>query len=60
MKNFFVVMLGAAFLLLSGLAAAQGGNMMNGGFMGGYGGMWIPVLLAALVVGLVVWIVKRK
>jgi hypothetical protein len=39
--------------------------MMNGGtwgagWMGGYGGMWVPILLVAVVVGLVVWVVKRK
>ena len=65
MKTLFVAMFGAVLLLFSGVAAAQGGNMMNGGawgggWMGGYGGMWIPILLAVVVVGLVVWIAKRK
>ena len=65
MKTLFVAAFGAVLLLLSGVAAAQGGNMMNGGawgsgWMGGYGGMWIPILLAIVVVGLVAWIVKRK
>lgn len=65
MKNLFVAMFGAVLLLLSGVAAAQGANMMNGGgwggrWMGGYVGMWLPILLAVVVVGLVAWIVKRK
>ncbi len=44
-------------------AFAQGGNMMNGGgmggWMGGYGGVWVPILLV-LVVGLVAWVVMQK
>jgi uncharacterized membrane protein len=33
---------------------------MNGyGGMGGYGGIWVPILLTAVVVGLVVWVVNR-
>ena len=52
-------------LLFSGVALAQSGNMMNGGswggeWMGGYGGMWIPILLVVVVVALVVWVVKQK
>lgn len=45
---------------LSGLASAQGGTMMDGG-MGGsgwMGGYWGPILLV-VVVGLVAWIVMR-
>jgi hypothetical protein len=40
---------------------AQSGNMMNdsGGWMGGYGGYWVPVLLV-VVVGVVVWVVLQK
>jgi len=38
--------------------------MMNGGgrgsgWMGGYGGIWMPILLVVVVVVLVAWIVKR-
>lgn len=50
----------ARTLGLSGLASAQGGTMMDGG-MGGsgwMGGYWGPVLLV-VVVGLVAWIVMR-
>ena len=52
---------GTTLLLCSGVALAQSGNMMNGGgWMGGYGGIWMPILLAVVVVALVVWVVKQK
>jgi uncharacterized membrane protein len=56
---------GVASLLTSGLAQAQGGHMMDGGWwgagsMGGYGGIWMPILVVAVVVGIVLLIVKRK
>lgn len=41
------------------VAFAQSGNMMNGAWMGGYGGVWMPILLV-LVVGLVAWVVIQK
>ena len=52
-------------LLATDFASAQSGNMMNGGawgsgWMGGYGGMWTPILLVIVVVGLVAWVIKRK
>ena len=52
-------------LLVAGSAWAQNGTMMGGGMwgpggMGGYGGYWMPILVLAVVVGLVVWVVKRK
>ena len=37
--------------------------MMGGygaGWMGGYGGLLVPILLVLAVVGLVVWVVKQK
>ena len=37
----------------------QNGNMMNGAWMGGYGGVWGPILLV-LVIGLVAWVVMQK
>lgn len=54
----------AALSLGTGLAHAQGGPMMNGGmwtgrWMGGYGGMWVPILLV-VIVALLVWIVIQK
>lgn len=55
----------AAVALPTGAAAwAQNGNMMGGswgsGWMGGYGGPWVPVLLLVAVIALAVWVVKRK
>ena len=52
-------------LLTSGVALAQGGSMMNGsgwgmGWMGGYGGIWGPLLLIVVVVGVVALVMQRK
>lgn len=46
-------------LMSPAVTFAQHGNMMNGAWMGGYGGIWMPMLLV-LVVGLAVWIVMQK
>jgi hypothetical protein len=56
---------GALYLLGTGVALAQTGNMMDGGgrgmgWMGGYGGFWGAVLLGAVVVAVVVLLMKRK
>lgn len=37
----------------------NGGGMWNDGWMGGYGGPWVPLLLVIVVVGVVAWIVRR-
>lgn len=65
MKTLFAVAVGTVASLGTGVALAQSGNMMDGGmwgggWMGGYGGYWMPILVLVVVVGLVVWIVKRK
>jgi hypothetical protein len=64
MKTLFAMVVGTAPLLASGVALAQNGSMMNGGWgggwMGGYGVPWVPVLLVAVLVGVVVWAVQRK
>lgn len=65
MKNLLATVFGTVFLLATGVSLAQTGNMMNdgmwgSGWMGGYGGIWVPLLLVIVVVGLVAWIVKRK
>jgi len=65
MKILLASAVATAPLLNSGLAWAQSGNMMNGGmwdgsWMGGYGGSWVPILLVAVVVGLVVGAIRRK
>jgi uncharacterized membrane protein len=68
MKNLLVTTMGAVPILVPVVSFAQSGNMMNGGgwmggWMGGYGGygeIWMPLLLVIVVVALVVWIVKQK
>jgi hypothetical protein len=70
MRNLLAMAAGTAALLSSGALLAQNGTMMNGtgpgngwmnGYsgMGGYGGILVPILLTAVVVGLVVWVVTR-
>jgi uncharacterized membrane protein len=65
MKTLRAVVVGTVPLLATGGSLAQDGNMMNGGmwgtgWMGGYGGFWVPIVLVIVVVGLVVWVVKQK
>ncbi|WP_114970719.1 hypothetical protein [Rhodoferax ferrireducens] len=64
MKNLLAVAVGTTSLLTTGVSFAQNGNMMNdglwgSGWMGGYGGIWMPILLVVVLVVLVAWIVKR-
>lgn len=64
MKTLFSMLLGIVSLLTAGVALAQSGNMMNGGvwgagWMGGYGGVWMPILLVVVVVILVALLMKR-
>ncbi|MEO8654277.1 MAG: hypothetical protein ABI409_09150 [Ramlibacter sp.] len=64
MKTISAFIVGAIALLTSGFALAQAGNMMNGGtwgsgWMGGYGGVWTPILLVVVIVGVIAWIVTR-
>ena len=64
MKTLLVMAVGTVSLLATSVSWAQNGNMMNGGtwgsgWMGGYGGIWMPILLIIVVAGLVAWIVKR-
>jgi uncharacterized membrane protein len=65
MKTLLAMVGGTVPLLSSGVALAQSGNMMNGGgwgmgWMGGYGGVWGPILLVVVIVGAVVVIMQRK
>ena len=65
MNIFLAVVISVATLLVSSVAVAQNGNMMNGGmwnagWMGGYGGMWVPILLVIVVVAVVAWMLGRK
>ena len=64
MKNLFAVAIACIPLFVTGAALAQNAPMMNGGmggggWMGGYGGYWLPVLFI-VVVGLVVWAVMQR
>jgi hypothetical protein len=64
MNNLIATALAMAPVLATGVASAQGGHMMNdgmwgGGWMGGYGEIWGPILLV-IVVGLVAWVVMQK
>jgi len=36
------------------------GGMQGSGWMGGYGGYWVPILVLVIVVGLVVWVVNQQ
>lgn len=65
MKHLSGISIAAATLLTSGASLAQNGTMMNGGiwgtgWMGGYGGIWTPILLVIVVAGVVAWIIGRK
>lgn len=66
MKKFFAATVGMASVLSCGVALAQSGNMMNNsgmwgsGWMGGYGGGWLPILLVIVIIGLVVWVISQK
>jgi uncharacterized membrane protein len=65
MKTLLALAVGALALLTTGVTLAQSGNMMNGGswgtgWMGGYGGAWMPILLVIVVVALVVLILKGR
>jgi hypothetical protein len=65
MKTLRALAVGTVPLLATGVSLAQNGSMMNGGmggdgWMGGYGGIWGPILLVIVVVGLVIWVVQRK
>jgi ABC-type methionine transport system permease subunit len=64
MKRLLATVAGTLPIWVIDAASAQSGPMMNGGmgdsgWMGGYGGYWMPVLVV-IVVGLVAWIVMQK
>ena len=64
MKTLLAMAVATVALLTTGAASAQNLNMMNGGawsavWMGGYGGIGLPLLLVIVVAGLVAWILKR-
>ncbi len=65
MKSLIGIATGLVSAVASGVASAQNGNMMNGGgmwgsgWMAGYGGYSVPILLVVLV-AVVVWAVLQK
>lgn len=65
MKTLLAMGVSTVTLLATDVALAQNGNMMSGGgwgmgWMGGYGGVWGPILLVVVIVGAVVLIMQRK
>lgn len=65
MKTLLALAVGTVPLLAAGVALAQNGTMMNGngwgmGWMGGYGGIWGPLVLVVVAVGIVVLVMQRK
>jgi uncharacterized membrane protein len=65
MKKLRMCVVGAAPLLAGGAALAQTGTMMGGehagfGWMGGYDGAWMPLLLIVVIVALVVLVIQRR
>ena len=65
MNKFAALAVGAIAPLTPSVTFAQNGNMMNGGswgtgWMGGYGMVWMPILLVIIVVALLVLIFKGR
>ena len=65
MKTLLARAIGTLTLLSAGVALAQGGSMMDRSgwgmaWMGGYGGVWGPILLVVVVVGAVALVMQRK
>ena len=65
MKTLLAVAVGTVASLGTDVALAQSGNMMDGGmwgmgWMGGYGGVWGPILLVVVIVGIVVLVRQQK
>lgn len=65
MKMVPAILISLGALLVGDVALAQNGHMMNdgmwnAGWMGGYGGLWVPILLVIVVVAVVAWMLGRK
>ncbi len=64
MKTFPMIATGSGLLWAGNAALAQSDNMMGGrwnhGWMGGYGGPWVAVVLLVLLIGFAVWVIRRK
>lgn len=66
MKTLVAVTVGTMSVLAGGTALAQAGTMMGngsvmwgGGWVGGYGGLLMPILIVAVVASLVTWVLKQ-
>jgi uncharacterized membrane protein len=65
MKTLLATGIGSAPLFAATAALGQTGQMMNDslwgmGWMGGYGGVWVPILLVIVVAAAVVVVMQRK
>ena len=65
MKKLLATGIGSASLFAVTTAMAQNSHMMTDGlwgtgWMGGYGGTWVPILLVAVVAAAVAVILQRK
>jgi uncharacterized membrane protein len=66
MKTLLAVSVGTLSVLAGGPALAQAGPMMGngsamwgGGWMAGYGGLLMPILIVAVVASLVAWVLDQ-
>lgn len=60
MKNYLALAIGTALLLATGASYAASGSVMNRGpggeaWMSSTGGVWVPLLFAVVVYGLLMW-----
>jgi uncharacterized membrane protein len=65
MKKLLATGIGSTSMLAATAALGQTGQMMNDGgwgmgWMGGYGGIWVPVLLVVVVAAAVAVVMQRK
>lgn len=65
MKKLLATGIGSASMLAATATLGQTGQMMNNGgwgmgWMGGYGGIWVPILLVVVVAAAVVVVMQRK
>ena len=65
MKKSLATGIGSGSMLAATAALGQTGQMMNDGgwgmgWMGGYGGIWLPILLVVVVAAAVAVVMQRK
>jgi len=65
MKSLLATGIGSASMLAATAALGQTGQMMNDGvlgmgWMGGYGGIWVPILLVVVVAAAVAVVLQRR